>query len=83
MQASPWALLASHSRANPACKHLPSSARTAASTCSPQSRACPTLSLRTQSALAQNTAKKERLEVEVEQCSLKLGRAEQLIGGWW
>jgi len=31
--------------------------------------------------LQKNTHKKERLEVEVEQCSLKLGRAEQLIGG--
>eukprot|EP00983_Pelagomonas_calceolata_P103483 1158917-Pelagomonas_calceolata.AAC.9 len=31
--------------------------------------------------LQKNTHKKERLEVEVEQCSLKLGRAEQLIVG--
>ena len=33
-----------------------------------------------QASLQKNTHKKERLEGEVEQCSLKLGRAEQLIG---
>lgn len=30
--------------------------------------------------MQKNTRKKEKLEAEVEQCSLKLGRAEQLIG---